>query len=259
MNDAPTVTRRVPNVRSRAALCAVLAILLCVSGCGAASTARPAPSATASSEQPSDHGGSEGTQAELVRGLLSTEEADQLSSFNEVTVEVEKPRGQRLTFPVEIADPNYLQVDYRKGCNAAVQAMQAPQPGVNTVVVADYSEDEGGFSRNTHRRPKARVMAFHTDEEVDIMQLFHLDDGLCVDERSAEPGFYQSLQSGVGEKSSFVYLDFSDGDGNTVREVFGGVSRGRNHIFIKIENVSFPDTAPFIEAQLKKFEREASR
>lgn len=259
MNDAPTVTRCVTNVRSRAELCAVLAILLCVSGCGAASTARPAPSATASSEQPSDHGGSEGTQAELARGLLSAEEADQLSSFNEVTVEVEKPRGQRLTFPVEIPDPNYLQADYRKGCNAAVQAMQAPQPGVNTVVVADYSEDEGGFSRNKLRRPKARVMAFHTDEEVDIMQLFHLGDGLCVDERSAEPGFYQSLQSGVGEKSSFVYLDFSDGDGNTVREVFGGASKGKNHIFIKIENVSFPDTAPFIEAQLKKFERETSR
>ncbi len=137
--------------------------------------------------------------------------------------------------------------------------MQAPQPGVNTVVVAGYSEDEGGFSRNKHRRPKARVMAFRTDEEVDIMQLFHLDDGLCGDERSTEPGFYQSLQSGAGEKSSFVYLDFSDGDGNTVREVFGGVSKGKNHIFIKIENVSFPDTAPFIEAQLKKFEREASR
>ncbi|MDU2597235.1 MAG: hypothetical protein E7C78_03030 [Dermabacter sp.] len=135
------MTRCVTNVRSRAELCAVLAILLCVSGCGAASTARPAPSATASSEQPSDHGGSEGTQAELARGLLSAEEADQLSSFNEVTVEVEKPRGQRLTFPVEIPDPNYLQADYRKGCNAAVQAMQAPQPGVNTVVVADYSED----------------------------------------------------------------------------------------------------------------------
>ena len=137
--------------------------------------------------------------------------------------------------------------------------MQAPQSGVNTVVVADYSEDEGRFSRNKHRRPKARVMAFRTDEEVDIMQLFHLDEGLCVDERSTDPGFYQSLQSGVGEKSSFVYLDFSDGDGNTVREVFGGVSRGKNHIFIKIENVSFPDTAPFIEAQLKKFERGASR
>lgn len=206
-----------------------------------------------------DHGGSEGTQADLARWLLSADESDQLSSFNEVTVEVEKPSGQRLTFPVEIPDPNYLQADYRKGCKAAVQAMQAPQPGVNTVVVADYSEDEGGFSRNKLRRPKARVMAFHTDEEVDIMQLFHLDDGLCVDERSAEPGFYQSLQSGVGEKSSFVYLNFSDGDGNTVREVFGGVSRGKNHIFIKIENVSFPDTAPFIEAQLKKFEREASR
>lgn len=259
MNDAPTVTRRVPNVRSRAAPCAVLAILLCVSGCGAASTARPAPSATASSEQPSDHGGSEEAQAELARWLLSAEEADQLSSFNEVTVEVEKPRGQRLTFPVEIPDPNYLQADYRKGCKVAVQAMQAPQPGVNTVVVADYSEDEGGFSRNKHRRPKARVMAFRTDEEVDIMQLFHLDDGLCGDERSTEPGFYQSLQSGAGEKSSFVYLDFSDGDGITVREVFGGVSKGKNHIFIKVENVSFPDTAPFIEAQLKKFEREASR
>lgn len=198
MNDAPTVTRCVTNVRSRAELCAVLAILLCVSGCGAASTARPAPSATASSEQPSDHGDSEGTQAELARGLLSAEESDQLSSFNEVTVKVEKLSDQRLTFPVEIPDPNYLQADNRKGCNAAVQAMQAPQPGVNTVVVADYSEDEGGFSRNKLRRPKARVMAFHTDEEVDIMQLFHLDDGLCVDERSAEPGFYQSLQSGWG-------------------------------------------------------------
>lgn len=259
MNDAPTVTRRVPNVRSRAALCAVLAILLCVSGCGAASTARPAPSATASSEQPSDHGGSEGTQAELARWLLSAEESHQLSSFTKVTVEVETPSDQQLTFPVEIPDPNYLQADYRKGCRAAVQAMQVPQPGVNTVVVADYSEDEGRFSRIKHRRPKARVMAFHIGETADIMQPFHLDDGLCGDERSTDPGFYQSLQSGVGEKSSFVYLDFSDGDGNTVREVFGGVSKGKNHIFIKIENVSFPDTAPFIEAQLKKFEREASR
>lgn len=259
MSSAPTVTRRVPNVRSRPALFAALALLLCVSGCGAASTARPAPSATASSEQPSDHGGSEGTQADLARWLLSAEESDQLSSFNEVTVEVEKPSGRRLTFPVEIPDPNYLQVDYRKGCKAAVQAMQAPQPGVNTAVVADYSEDEDGFSGDDHRLPKARVMAFRTDEEVDIMQLFHLDDGLCGDERSTEPGFYQSLQSGAGEKSSFVYLDFSDGDGNTVREVFGGVSKGKSHIFIKIENVSFPDTAPFIEAQLKKFERETSR
>lgn len=205
------------------------------------------------------HGGSEGTQAELARWLLSAEESEQLSSFNEVTVEVERPSDRRLIFPVEIPDPNYLLAGYRKGCKAAVQAMRAPQPGVNTVVVADYSENEGGFSRDDHRLPKARVMAFRTDEEVDIMQLFHLDDGLCGDERSTEPGFYQSLQSGVGEKSSFVYLDFSDGDGNTVREVFGGLSRGKNHIFIKIENVSFPDTAPFIEAQLKKFEREASR
>lgn len=170
-----------------------------------------------------------------------------------------QPSDQRLTFPVELPDPNYLQTDYRKGCNAAVQAMQAPQQGVTTVVVADYSEDAGGFSRDDHRLPKARVMAFRTDEDVDIMQLFHLDDGLCGDERSTELGFYRSLQSGAGEKSSFVYLDFSDGDGNTVREVFGGVSKGKNHIFIKIENVSFPDTAPFIEAQLKKFEREASR
>lgn len=71
--------------------------------------------------------------------------------------------------------------------------------------------------------------------------------------------FIRASSRGVGEKSSFVYLEFSDGDGNTVREVFGGVSRGKNHIFIKIENVSFPDTAPFIAAQLKKFEREASR
>ena len=219
----------------------------------------PCASATASSGQPSDHGSSVGTQAEPARWLLSAEESEQLSSFNQVTVEVEKPSGQRLTFPVETPDPNYLLAGYRKGFRAAVQAMQAPQSGVNTVVVADYSEDEGGLSRDDHRLPKARVMAFRTDEEVDIMQLFHLDEGLCVDERSTDPGFYQSLQSGVGEKSSFVYLDFSDGDGNTVREVFGGVSRGKNHIFIKIENVSFPDTAPFIEAQLKKFEREASR
>ena len=138
--------------------------------------------------------GSEGVQAELARWLLSAEESDQMSSFNKVTVEVEKPRGQRLIFPVEIPNPNYLQAVYRKGCKAASQAMQAPQSGVNTVVVADYSEDEGRFSRNKHRRPKARVMAFRTDEEVDIMQLFHLDDGLCVDERSTDPGFYQCLQ-----------------------------------------------------------------
>ena len=138
--------------------------------------------------------GSEGVQAELARWLLSPEESEQLSSFNQVTVKVEKPRGQRLIFPVEIPNPNYLQAVYRKGCKAASQAMQAPQSGVNTVVVADYSEDEGRFSRNKHRRPKARVMAFRTDEEVDIMQLFHLDDGLCVDERSTDPGFYQCLQ-----------------------------------------------------------------
>ena len=153
-----------------------------------------APSATASSGQPSDHGSSEETQADLVRWLLSAEESDQLSSFTKVTVEVETPSDQRLIFPVEIPDPNYLQADYRKDCRAAVQAMQAPQSGVNTVVVADYSEDEGRFSRNKHRRPKARVMAFRTDEEVDIMQLFHLDDGLCGDERSTDPGFYQRLQ-----------------------------------------------------------------
>ncbi len=238
---------------------AALALATSLAGCGAAGTARPAPSATAPRGQPSAHGGSEGTQAEHARWLLSAEESDRLPSFNEVAVEVETPSDQRLTFPVEIPDPNYLQADYRKGCKAAVQAMQAPQPGVNTVVVADYSEDAGGFSRDEHRLPKARVMAFHTDEAVDIMQLFHLDDWLCGDERSTEPGFYQSLQSGAGEKSSFVYLDISDGDGNTVREVFGGASRGKNHIFIKIENVSFPDTAPFIEAQLKKFELETSR
>lgn len=145
------------------------------------------PTATGSLGQPSDHGGTEETQADLARWLLSAEESDQLSSFTKVTVEVETPSDQQLTFPVEIPDPNYLQADYRKGCRAAVQAMQVPQPGVNTVVVADYSEDEGRFSRSAHRRPKARVMAFRTDEEVDIMQLFRLEDELCVDECGPKP------------------------------------------------------------------------
>ncbi|ANP27067.1 hypothetical protein DAD186_05120 [Dermabacter vaginalis] len=30
-------------------------------------------------------------------------------------------------------------------------------------------------------------MPFRTDEEVDIMQLFHLDDGLCGDECGPKP------------------------------------------------------------------------
>ncbi|RUP86238.1 hypothetical protein [Dermabacter sp. HSID17554] len=153
-----------------------------------------APTATASCGQASEHGGSEETQADLARWLLTAEESDQMSSFNKVTVEVETPSDQQLTFPVEIPDPNYLQADYRKDCRAAVQAMQAPQSGVNTVVVADYSEDEGRFSRNKHRRPKARVMAFRTDEEVDIVQLFRLEDELYVDECGTEPSFYQCLQ-----------------------------------------------------------------
>ena len=152
------------------------------------------PTATGSPGQPSDHGGSEETQADLARWLLSAEESDQLSSFTKVTVEVETTSDQQLTFPVEIPDPNYLQADYRKDGRAAVQAMQAPQSGVTTVVVADYSEDEGRFSRNKHRRPKARVMAFHIGETAATMQPFHLDDGLCGDERSTESGFYQRLQ-----------------------------------------------------------------
>ena len=96
-----------------------------------------APTATESPGQPSDHGGSVGTQAEPARWLLSAEESEQLSSFTKVTVEVETPSDQRLIFPVEIPDPNYLQADYRKDGRAAVQAMQAPQSGVNTVAVAD--------------------------------------------------------------------------------------------------------------------------
>lgn len=85
---------------------AALALATSLVGCGAAGTVLPALSATGALGQPSDHGGSEETQADLARWLLSADESDQLSSFNEVTVEVEKPGDQRLTFPVEIPDPN---------------------------------------------------------------------------------------------------------------------------------------------------------
>lgn len=227
MSSAPTVTRRVTNVRSRPALFAALALLLCVSGCGAASTARPAPSATASSEQPSDQGGSEGTQADLARWLLSAEELDQLSSFNEVTVEVEKPSGRRLTFPVEIPDPNYLQVDYRKGCKAAVQAMQAPQPGVNTVVVADYSEDEDGFSGDDHRLPKARVMAFRTDEEVDIMRSSTSAMGCAVMNAVQSRAFIRASSRGRGRSPRSSTWTFPTETGIPCGKSSGECRKGR--------------------------------
>lgn len=37
-------------------------------------------------------------------------------------------------------------------------------------------------------------MPFRTDEEVDIVQLFRLEDELCVEECGTEPSFYQCLQ-----------------------------------------------------------------
>ena len=57
---------------------------------------------------------------------------------------------------------------------------------------------------------------------------------------------------------TFVYMHFSDGEGMYSTSYFGVVSRGKNHIFIQVDNIDAPTSAPFIKAQIEKFKREAA-
>lgn len=135
--------------------------------------------------------------------------------------------------------------------------MQAPQSGVHTVVTAEYTEDPD-WQGSVGEPPKARVIAFQTDEDVNIMEVFRLPWGTCPDERGEKPSFYEYITPGGEDMDTFVYTHFSDGEGMHSTSYFGVVSRGKNHIFIQVDNIDAPTSAPFIKAQIEKFKREAA-
>ena len=249
------------TVRRFSVALAVLALTLSASGCGALKSVgaggQPAPTSAVPSEQPSDQDSPEEPVGEPAKWLLTPEDSGELLILSEVDITTERPANKQISFPIEIPDPSYLEADYRKECKAAVEAMQTPQSGVHTVVTAEYTEDPD-WQGSVGEPPKARVIAFQTDEDVNIMEVFRLPWGTCPDERGEKPSFYEYITPGGEDMDTFVYMHFSDGEGMHSTSYFGVVSRGKNHIFIQVDNIDAPTSAPFIKAQIEKFKREAA-